>query len=292
VKTYDTFDVPVEGGSLRVGRWRGDADAPVVVAAHGITSNHLSWALVGERSRATVVAPDLRGRGRSSEVSGEAGVEQHSADLVAVVDRLGAERVVLVGHSMGAFVAAAFHERAPGRTEGVVLVDGGLPLTPLPPGTSTEEGLAATIGPAAQRLTMTFGSTEEFYDHWRAHPGVGPHWSQAFAEYFAYELVPDSGSFRSSVSLDAVRRDTIDLMDTEAPARRARMLPPGTVFLRAPYGILGQPVGLYPELLAAAHAIAFTDIDVRDVPDVNHYTVVLSDPGASAVAAVLDDVGH
>lgn len=290
MKAYDTFDVPVEGGSLRVGRWRGDAGAPVVVAAHGITSNHLSWALVGEQARATVVAPDLRGRGRSSEVSGEAGVERHSDDLMAVADHLGAERVVLVGHSMGAFVAAAFHERAPDRTTGVVLVDGGLPLPPLPPETSAEEGLAATIGPAAQRLTMRFGSTEDYHDYWRAHPGVGPHWSQTFADYFAYDLTPDSGSFRSSVSLDVVRRDTMDLLDTQAPARRARTLPPGTVFLRAPYGILGQPIGLYPEQLAAAHAIAFTDIDVRDVPGVNHYTVVLSEQGASAVAAALDDL--
>jgi hypothetical protein len=40
------FDVPVAGGNLRVVEWPGDG--PVVLAAHGITANALSWARVAE----------------------------------------------------------------------------------------------------------------------------------------------------------------------------------------------------------------------------------------------------
>ncbi len=51
---YDTFDVAVEGGDLRVGRWSVDgtpaADGPPVLAAHGVTANHLAWAGVAGRS--------------------------------------------------------------------------------------------------------------------------------------------------------------------------------------------------------------------------------------------------
>ena len=72
--TYDTFDVPVDGGDLRVGRWTAaDPDAPVVLAAHGVTANHLSWQPLGALDRFTVVAPDLRGRGRSNGLAGPAG---------------------------------------------------------------------------------------------------------------------------------------------------------------------------------------------------------------------------
>src|SRR5690242_12967876 len=58
----EEFDVPVAGGRLRVCRWRGDG--PVVLAAHGITANALSWAPVAQalKGRAVLVAPDLRGR--------------------------------------------------------------------------------------------------------------------------------------------------------------------------------------------------------------------------------------
>ena len=39
--SYDTVDVPVVGGALRVGRWTSsDPQAPVVLAAHGVTANH------------------------------------------------------------------------------------------------------------------------------------------------------------------------------------------------------------------------------------------------------------
>jgi pimeloyl-ACP methyl ester carboxylesterase len=290
-RIYSTFDVPVQGGSLRVGRWRGeDPDAAVILAAHGVTANHVSWALVGQLARATVVAVDLRGRGRSSEISGPAGMAQHSADLLAVADHLGADRVTLAGHSMGGFVVSAFHELHPERTTGVVLVDGGLPLPPPPEGMSTEEAIAAIIGPAAKRLTMSFASVSDYYDYWREHPALAPSWSDAIEAYLAYDLVQnEGGAYRSSVTLDSVREDSADLLDLEGPARRAAALPPGTVFLRAPFDLFGAPGGLYPPELMAKHAASFPSLDVRDVPDVNHYTLLLSEQGASQVAAILDE---
>jgi len=64
----ERLDVPVDGGTLAAYRWPGDG--PVVLAAPGITSNHRSWALVAAAldGAATLVAPDLRGRGRSNEL--------------------------------------------------------------------------------------------------------------------------------------------------------------------------------------------------------------------------------
>ena len=43
--TYRLQGVPVDGGDLTVGVW-GD-EGPLVVAAHGITSHHLGYGLVG-----------------------------------------------------------------------------------------------------------------------------------------------------------------------------------------------------------------------------------------------------
>jgi pimeloyl-ACP methyl ester carboxylesterase len=295
--TYDELDVPVAGGDLRVGRWQAaDRDAPVVLAAHGVTANHRAWAWVAQEitqgQAVTVVAPDLRGRGGSGTLPGPAGMSAHAADLAAVLDHLEVERACLVGHSMGGFVASAFASAHPDRTSSVLLVDGGLPLPDPPPGATPEQVLAATIGPAAQRLQMTFGDVAAYLDFWRQHPALGDDWSAQVEEYLAYDLVGRPPECRSSVSVAAVRDDSTDLVDGRLAAERAAALPAGTIFLRAPGGMMGEPGGLYPADLVAGHARDFPAVDFRDVPDVNHYPIVMAKRGARAVAgAVLEQLG-
>jgi pimeloyl-ACP methyl ester carboxylesterase len=285
---YDSFDVPVPGGGLRVGRWRApDPAAPVLLAAHGVTANHRCWALLADRDEVTVIAPDLRGRARSGALEGNAGMDRHAADLLTVADHLGLDRVRLAGHSMGAFVVATFAAAYPERTTSVLLVDGGLPLQAPPPGMTPQQVLAATIGPAAQRLEMTFASVEAYFDFWRDHPALGPAWSPAVEDYLAYDLTGEPPGCRSSVSVDAVTDDSTDLMDVETVAARVRRLPDGTVFLRAPAGLMAEPGGLYPPALMAEHAAAFSNLDVRDVEAVNHYTILLSERGAAVVSDAL-----
>src|SRR5215207_360424 len=128
---YRTFDVAVPGGDLRVGGWEPERTttdaAPAVLLIHGVTASHLSWPLVAERlPQVRVIAPDLRGRGRSNTMQGPAGLAAHARDLIAVLDAAGVDRALLVGHSMGAFVALVFGDLYPERVAGLVLVDGGL----------------------------------------------------------------------------------------------------------------------------------------------------------------------
>ena len=128
------------------------------------------------------------------------------------------------------------------------------------------------------------GLTPEAYlDHWRPHPAFAGHWTPEVEAYLAYDLEGQ----RSSVSLDAVREDSEDILDAAATARLTADLPDGTVFLRAPRGLLDEPGGLYPVELVDAHRTAYPRIEVREVPDTNHYTVVMGDVGARAVADAL-----
>lgn len=285
--TYDTLDVPVPGGLLRVGRWTAsDPGAPVVLAAHGVTGNHRCWQALAALDRCTLVAPDLRGRGRSGGLEGPAGMDRHADDLLAVLDHLDLPAPLVAGHSMGGFVAAAFGARHPDRVSGTVLVDGGLPLPSPPEGTTPEQALNAAIGPAAQRLTMTFGSTEEYLDFWRPHPAFAGAWTPEVEDYLAYDLDGD----RSSVSLDAVRDDSADLLDADGAAVRVAGLAEGTVFLRAPAGMLGDPGGLYAAEAVAEHLHRLPGLVARDVPGTNHYTIVMGEHGARAVADALDEV--
>lgn len=292
---YDAFDVPVQTGNLHVGRWRsatggrsrGGPDQPIVLAAHGVTANHLAWAKLADHSPFDVVAPDLRGRGRSSEITGPAGMAAHAADLLAVLDHLGAERAILLGHSMGGFVVTTFAEQNPDRTASVLLVDGGLPLPEPPPGITPDQALATTIGPASERLKMTFTDLDAYLDFWRDHPALAADWSPEVEAYLAYDLVGTPPACRSSVSLAGVHDDSVDLLDTARVAARVRALPAGTKFLRATSGMMGEPGGLYPRALAAEHAAAYPRLKIRDVEGVNHYTLVMAGAGARIVADVL-----
>ena len=123
------IDFPVEGATLGALRWAGLSGAPTVVAVHGITSNAWVWDPLAHHlaGAAELVAVDLRGRGRSFDAAPPYGIGQHAADIASIVDQLGGP-LVLLGHSMGAFVVELVAERHPRLVRDLLLVDGGAPL--------------------------------------------------------------------------------------------------------------------------------------------------------------------
>lgn len=72
-----------------------------------------------------VVAPDLRGHGDSSQPADEEAYSfpAFADDMVAVVDALGWDTFVLLGHSMGGMVAQMITLAVPDRVRGLVLMD-------------------------------------------------------------------------------------------------------------------------------------------------------------------------
>jgi pimeloyl-ACP methyl ester carboxylesterase len=103
---------------------RGSGD-PTIVLLHGWTNSRGIW---GEHPKTLatthrVVALDLAGHGLSGSERAEWTVEAFGEDVVAVVDQLALESVVLVGFSMGAGVAVKAAELLGDRVLGLVFVD-------------------------------------------------------------------------------------------------------------------------------------------------------------------------
>lgn len=283
--SYDVLDVPVDGGTLTVGRWSGAEDAPVVLAVHGITANHLSWAAVARAldGSVTFVAPDLRGRGRSNELPAPYGMRAHADDLVAILDELGLARVALVGHSMGGFVATTAAAVYPERFGPLVLVDGGVSL-PVPPAADIDAMIEAVIGPAMARLSMTFDSRAAYREFWQAHPAFADAWSDDVENYVQYDLVGAEPDMHSACRIDAVRTDGSDILLNQQAIDAIQAPTIEAVLLWAPRGLQNEPQGLYDE-----RRIALVDLDpdrirAEAVPGANHYTITLGEPGATAVA--------
>ena len=82
------------------------------------------WEQLAERGW-HVVAPDLRGHGASDHPSsaGDYRLDILEADVIALVDDLGWNRFVLLGHSMGGMVGQAVAIHNPERIEGLVPMD-------------------------------------------------------------------------------------------------------------------------------------------------------------------------
>ncbi|MFF3070898.1 alpha/beta fold hydrolase [Kitasatospora sp. NPDC057936] len=285
--------VPVPGGALSVLRWpAADPRAPTVVAVHGITANGLAWYEVARQlaGKVTLLAPDLRGRGGSRALAGPYGLARHADDMAALINALGLGPATVVGHSMGAWVTALAAVRHPRLVGRVLLVDGALTF-PLPDGVREEDALAAVLGPALARLSMTFPDRNAYRAFWQRHPAVGSAWSDGIDAYTQRDLVGREPELRSSCVLEAVQTDGAQvLLDTEAAAAVHR-LPCPAELLWAERGLFDEAQGLYDAERIARSGLDRARVPASPVPDTNHYSILWSADGAGAIVSRLSG-GH
>lgn len=114
----------------------GPAGGIPLLALHGLTGHGARWRdLAAERfPEYRVLAPDLRGHGRSTSLPPWS-LEQHAADLLEVLDRYELGAAPVLAHSFGGAVALHLHRLAPGRVSRMMLLD---PSTGLPASVALE----------------------------------------------------------------------------------------------------------------------------------------------------------
>ena len=284
--------IRVTDGDLHVFTW-GEGEH-TVLAVHGITASAYEWPAVAAALPEDwrLVAPDLRGRGDSRDLPGPSGLVRHASDVCTLAEKLAADGdLVLMGHSMGAYVAVLAARARPELFRRLVLVDGGLPL-PLPEGADPDEVMAATLGPALQRLRQVFPDTDAYVDFFRQHPALGPHWNADIEQYVLHDVRQTGGGVVSRCREALIGEDGRDLLvSTHEIDAALRGLTMPTHLLAAPMGLMGEPPGLLPAEAVQAYDEQVDVLSTEIVPDMNHYTIVF-DPGAAAkVAAAVTGAG-
>ena len=95
-----------------------------IAFVHGFPLSRKAWQkqLDGLRGSYRVIAPDLRGLGENDAVTGTTTMTQFADDIHALLQQVKTGPVVLVGHSMGGYVALAFARKYPEMLRGLVLV--------------------------------------------------------------------------------------------------------------------------------------------------------------------------
>lgn len=279
--------VPVDGGELHALTW-GDT-GELIVAIHGISASAVSIQPLADRlaDRFRLVAPDLRGRGGSAELPGPFGMATHARDVTDLLDALGADRAIVLGESMGGYVAVQLAISHPERVARLVLVDGGLPL-PVPEALRADPDavVAAILGPALARLRMTFASREAYRAFWKEHPALRDVWNPYLDVYVDADLTGEAPEFRSRVSEAAVAADGRDQLVNDDLARLDAITVPVTL-IRAGHDLMNGPTPLFGDDVVAAAKARLPQLVETIEPDLNHYSLMLTDAGADAVAAAL-----
>jgi lipase len=281
--SYELVTAPVRGGMLTAGVW-GSGTSEVALAFHGITASHVSWRAVARslEPKRSVIAPDLRGRGASRDLPGPFGMAQHAEDALRLLESRGVDRVDLIGHSMGGFVAMRFAAEYPDLVRSITLVDGGIPL-PLPSDIPIDQLMKATLGPALARLEMTYPSREAYRDFWRVHPAFVGEWNDDVEAYVDYDLVGSAPDLHSAASGSAALADSVEQGVGTVADQPCSVVTTPITFLRAPRGLMNG-AGLYDADYLADFARTHANLRVIEVPDVNHYSILMNHRGADAVA--------
>jgi len=116
------LNIRANGASFHVAR--AGTGKPLLLL-HGWPEFWLTWEPVMTRlaGRYSLIAPDLRGFGDSDKPDGPFGPDQHTADMLALMDALRIERFGVVGHDVGGAVMQPLARRAPGRVAGLFFFD-------------------------------------------------------------------------------------------------------------------------------------------------------------------------
>jgi lipase len=275
--------VPGEVG-LAIGR-AGEGQDPVI-CLHGITAQHRAFNAAARQLGPScgLVGVDLRGRGDSDKPESGYGLATHASDVVRVLDHLGLEDAVLLGHSMGAFVAMKTALASPDRVRALVLLDGGWPRVESSPEEMTEEekqeaeAIEEGLARAFRRLDMVFESPEAYLDFWFPDRGLTmDDLPPDLADYYLYDLEEIEDGYNPKSSRAAAEEDSPSIASTSPTAQEMSGVGCPVALVRASQGFFP---GTDPLISGEARDVMAGSLDIREevvVEGANHYTMLWPD---------------
>ncbi len=240
-----------------------------IFCIHGISSNSRAWKTVAEslQEEFKIIAMDLRGRGHSDAPGGYS-LECHVKDMRKVMEQLGIKKVILMGHSLGAYISIMFAAIYPECVEKVVLFDGGGKLSQ-----EQAEKVFAGIKPSLERLGKVYDSFEHYIEGMKKAPFLQP-WYEAMNEYYKYELEElSNGRVRSLVKSETILEEIDNLKHIDISRYFGNVKCP-VYILRATEGMLSDNDLLLPEDVLNEMLLKMDKAKHIDINGTNHYTIL------------------
>jgi pimeloyl-ACP methyl ester carboxylesterase len=255
------------GINIQLTVWEGNGKP--VLCIHGLTANSRFWDCLASAlsPRHKIIAMDLRGRGLSDKPRTGYSVDHHCKDVLALIDDLGLEKPVLMGHSLGAFICLVFTARNPKRVDRLILVDGG--------GKLTEAQMAKVftgIKPSLDRLGQVFPSFEDYVSQMKQAPFLQP-WNSFMETYFRYEVEKVKGGLRSRVHPKHIEEEARNLGKVDSRRFYKKVTSP-TLILRATKGLLAKDDLVLPKNVAERMVREMQKAKCLDLEGTNHYSIL------------------
>ena len=256
-----------DGIEINLAVWEG-AGQPLL-CIHGITANCRCWDTLADAltPEYQVMAMDLRGRGQSDRPSEGYALDYHLKDINCLLDDLGLERAVIMGHSLGAFIGLAFAAEYSNRVVRLILVDGGGDLSK-----EQFDNVFVGIKPALDRLGKVFPSAEAYLEKMKAAPYIQP-WSSVTETYYRHEIEAVEGGVRTNIAPAHIQEEAANIKKVDCapyyPRIKCKVL-----ILRAPNGLLSQDDILLPEDVIGRMIAEIPHVQRFNVEGVNHYGIV------------------
>ncbi len=250
-------------------KW-GEQGSPII-GIHGLTANAYCFQAFADELATyhQFYVYDLRGRGDSDKPAKGYSVPIHAADLAKLIDILGLERPVLVGHSLGALIGLYFAAHYPEKLSKLVLIDAGAPLP-----WSTPEEQPAWLTTSISRLGSSVPSFEEYTQRLKVAPFLGPYWNEYVQLYFEHDVRRNSdGSVASKCYREGVLEEGLRYNEARPEEQWAKVQVP-TLLLRAGQGLFSENDQLLSVEAAAATQREIKNCRYINFPTLNHYTII------------------
>ena len=174
-------------------------EGPVILCIHGLWGRAETWVDFMQHygSKYRVIALDVRGHGLSSQPISTYSGEEMAQDMAMLLKALHIDSCVVVGHSMGAYVAGYFSAKYPQYVGALALLDktaaGPNSINPLPP------DKIPVVDPLTKDWPLPFSSLKQAQDFLKMEME-----SDLSYQYFMNSLVEKEDGFHMMFSEQAV----------------------------------------------------------------------------------------
>lgn len=260
----ETYGVRVGNNAIQVADCPGETGP--IIAIHGLTGNKYQLQFFAQHlsSGYRVITMDLRGRGDSSPTDEEPSIFKHAEDILSLLKELKIERPILMGYSMGGFIAALVAAQV--EVQALILLDGAATMS---------DHQKPIVEPSFVRLGTPFKSKEDYIEQITAnYAKLNIPRTQELLNLLAYEVKEVDGKWYNKAVKEGIKGDWATFWEFDARKVFANVNAP-VLLVQATGDIGANPPLFLPEHYGNTIAAA-QDIEVVS-SDASHYTMVFEE---------------
>ncbi|MCC4722875.1 alpha/beta fold hydrolase [Salinicoccus sp. RF5] len=262
-----TEKIALENKQLNIHPVKNADSPPLVVLIHGLTGNYLQMHHFQSHlsDRYDTVSYDLSGRGDSDLQKAPTDIHQHTDDLMQFLNKTDYSTFILIGYSMGGYIALEAAAKMKG-IEKVILLDGG---------GEAGENTSNLVLPSLGRLDKKFESVDAYREMMQQSYGaLGVEWSSIMDKVIEHEVENIDGTVQHKSDYSLTKQDFESFY--EFPHADVYKNVKAPVFLIICTGAIKDGIPLfskdgYDKMLSTVPSIKSSTYDI------NHYEIVFNE---------------